>query len=199
MKLDEVDVKILEHMQKNARLSFRDLAKKIGVSTPTVSSKVKLLESIGLIKGYRAEIKTSLLNETLIFFLIRTRPADIGAVAKRLKKMELIRAVYLTTESKLLVITAIPSSQTISTLVSKFEDIPEVEGYETYHIVDVLKDEPKALITKGLALTLSCFYCKKTIHDEPVVLKLDGREHYMCCNTCAREYKKKYFRLKEKI
>ena len=198
MNLDEIDVKILEHLQKNARLSFRDLAKKVGVSTPTVSSKVKFLESLGLIKGYRAELNTSLLNETLISFLIRTRPANSSKVAEKLKKIEQFRSIYLTTESTLLAIATIPPSDAISTIISTFKEMPEIEDYKTYHLVEIFKDEPKALITKGLAITLFCFYCKKNIHEEPVVLKLDGREHYMCCNTCSREYKKKYLKLKEK-
>lgn len=199
MKLDEVDVKILEHLQKNSRLSFRDLAKKIGVSTPTVSSKVKLLETLGLIKGYCADIDTSLLNETLISFVIRIKPQNIDVVTKRLKKMELFRSIFLTTESTLLAIATMPSPDAISPLMSEFKKMPEIEDYETHHIVEIIKDVQKALITKDLAVTLFCFYCRKTIHDEPVVLKLDGRDHYMCCKTCAREYKKKYLKLKEKI
>jgi DNA-binding Lrp family transcriptional regulator len=198
MKLDDVDVKILEHLQKDARLSFRDLAKKVGVSTPTVSAKVKILESLGLIKGYSAIIDASLLNETLICFVIRAKPSDLEGISKRLKKLGQVRSVYSTAESNLIVMAAISQSHKLGDLIAKLKEVSEIESYDTYHIVDVLKEEPDALLSKGLAVSLSCFYCKKHIHEEPVVLKLDGRDHYMCCKTCAREYKKKYMRIKSK-
>lgn len=40
MRLDPVDVKILSLLQRDARLSYWEIAKKVGVTTPTVSSKV---------------------------------------------------------------------------------------------------------------------------------------------------------------
>ena len=38
---------------------------------------------------------------------------------------------------------------------------------------------------------------KKLIKDEPVKIKLDGKNHYLCCNTCVDHYKEKYKKLKE--
>ncbi|MEM2917116.1 MAG: winged helix-turn-helix transcriptional regulator, partial [Candidatus Bathyarchaeia archaeon] len=56
MSLDETDVKILKTLLLNARLSNRQIAKKIGVSVGTVLSRIKLLEKAGIIKGYSAII-----------------------------------------------------------------------------------------------------------------------------------------------
>ena len=40
------------------------------------------------------------------------------------------------------------------------------------------------------------YYCKKPIYDNPVKLKLDGKDHYLCCQSCARLFKEKYERIK---
>ena len=45
---------ILRLLQEDARLSFRELARRTGVSTPTAAAKVRRLEAMGVIRGYRA-------------------------------------------------------------------------------------------------------------------------------------------------
>jgi DNA-binding Lrp family transcriptional regulator len=52
--LDPVDQAILRLLREDARLSFRELARRVGVSTPTAAAKVRRLEALGIIKGYRA-------------------------------------------------------------------------------------------------------------------------------------------------
>ena len=54
MDLDATDQAILRFLREDARLSFRELARRTGVSTPTVAAKVRRLESLGVIQGYRA-------------------------------------------------------------------------------------------------------------------------------------------------
>lgn len=52
--LDATDQAILALLREDARLSFRELSRRVGVSTPTIAAKVRRLEALGVIKGYRA-------------------------------------------------------------------------------------------------------------------------------------------------
>ena len=54
--LDDLDRQILRLLSKNARFSFRELAMKLGVSTSTVSARVKRLEEGHLVRGYLPDI-----------------------------------------------------------------------------------------------------------------------------------------------
>ncbi len=54
--LDIKDMKIIEALQKEARLSFSELGRQIGLSQPAVSERVKRLEESGVIAGYHARI-----------------------------------------------------------------------------------------------------------------------------------------------
>src|SRR5437667_2823456 len=56
MELDTTDVKILRALQEDARLSFRALARRIGVSVPTISARVSNLLHLGVITGFHASI-----------------------------------------------------------------------------------------------------------------------------------------------
>ena len=52
MELDAISWKILESLQRNARASFAELGRKVGLSTPAVAERVHRLEEAGVITGY---------------------------------------------------------------------------------------------------------------------------------------------------
>ncbi|SCN24469.1 HTH-type transcriptional regulator LrpC [Clostridium sp. N3C] len=56
MKNDKIDVLILKELQKDSRLSIRELSKRINLSPPSVSERVRKLEDYGIIEGYSIKI-----------------------------------------------------------------------------------------------------------------------------------------------
>ncbi|NLZ49169.1 MAG: Lrp/AsnC family transcriptional regulator [Clostridiales bacterium] len=56
MKIDKIDVLILKELQKDSRLSIRELSKRINLSPPSVSERVRKLEDYGIIEGYSIKI-----------------------------------------------------------------------------------------------------------------------------------------------
>lgn len=57
--IDEIDRKILTELQVNARVSFAELGRRVGLTTPAIIERVRKLEDAGIITGYRADIDTS--------------------------------------------------------------------------------------------------------------------------------------------
>jgi Lrp/AsnC family leucine-responsive transcriptional regulator len=53
---DALDWRILRELQADARLSYNELARRVGLSPPTVAARVRRLEEAGVIAGYRAEV-----------------------------------------------------------------------------------------------------------------------------------------------
>lgn len=54
--MDETGKKLLRTLQENARLSFAELGRRIGLSPAATAERLKRLEEAGVIKGYRVEI-----------------------------------------------------------------------------------------------------------------------------------------------
>ena len=67
--------------------------------------------------------------------------------------------------------------------------IEEIQDYDYKTIVGTVKEEPRAVLSEGVNAVLTCFYCRKPMHDKPVKIKLDGKDHFLCCETCEKEYK----------
>ena len=54
--LDAIGWKILEELQEDGRLTFTELGRRVGLSTPAAAERVRQLEAAGVIRGFRAEI-----------------------------------------------------------------------------------------------------------------------------------------------
>ncbi len=197
MKLEQVDVKILEILQKDGRASFRDIAKKVGVTTPTVSSKVSMYEQMGIIKGFGAYLDTDALGEISIILSIKCKPSDVPKLAEKLKGLEEVREVYLMGGSWVNLKVTLTDIMHLNQFISELTTVEEILDYDYKTIVSTIKEDPRSVLSEGMNAVLTCFYCRKPMHDKPVKLKMDGRDHFLCCNTCAKEYKKKYEKLKE--
>jgi DNA-binding Lrp family transcriptional regulator len=69
LKLDAVDIKILEVLQGDARITTKALADQLNLSTTPVFERVKRLEREGLIKKYVALVDNKKLGLRLIAFI----------------------------------------------------------------------------------------------------------------------------------
>jgi len=54
--LDMIDWSLLEALQENARLSFAELGRRVGLTPPAAAERVRQMEEAGIIRGYHAEI-----------------------------------------------------------------------------------------------------------------------------------------------
>ncbi|CDN58012.1 Glutamate uptake regulatory protein (plasmid) [Neorhizobium galegae bv. officinalis bv. officinalis str. HAMBI 1141] len=73
-KIDVFDLKILTVLQKDASLSQRDLAEKVGLSQNACWRRLQRLQTIGMIRGSHSDIDLSALGLDLtVFVMIRTR------------------------------------------------------------------------------------------------------------------------------
>jgi Lrp/AsnC family leucine-responsive transcriptional regulator len=84
-QFDPVSRKILHELQSDARLSYSELARRIGLSTPATAERVRRLEEAGVIKGYVAHIDATSIGLTVAAF-VRIRLSGSETLAKRLTK-----------------------------------------------------------------------------------------------------------------
>lgn len=54
MSIDSINSKILKYLQQNARLSNAEIGRQVGISSPAVSERIKKMEDLGIIEGYKA-------------------------------------------------------------------------------------------------------------------------------------------------
>jgi Lrp/AsnC family leucine-responsive transcriptional regulator len=86
--MDLYDQKILKKLQENARVSYTELGKEIGLSGPAVKERVHKLEESGVIKGYKAKLDLSKLGFTLTVIInFKMNPGNIKRFIDKIKDM----------------------------------------------------------------------------------------------------------------
>ena len=97
--MNDVDFTIIEHLQRNARITNRSLSEAIHLAPSTTLTHVAELESSGVITGYHAKVDLHALGrnfQALVF--VKLSPKTSGAVAKfieRLWKMDSVIGIFL--------------------------------------------------------------------------------------------------------
>lgn len=92
--------KLLSILEKNPRLSDKEIAVMLGITEEEVGKKIRLYEETGVIKGYRAMIdKEKAQAETVTALIeIKVHPKfehGFDEVAKRISQLEEVESVYL--------------------------------------------------------------------------------------------------------
>lgn len=71
--LDEVNVRLLNELHSDPRLSMSELARRVGMSAPAVTERVQRMERAGVITGFRMEIDPAAVGMP-VTALVRVRP-----------------------------------------------------------------------------------------------------------------------------
>jgi Lrp/AsnC family leucine-responsive transcriptional regulator len=75
-ELDELDLQLLDALQRNARATFAELGSLVGLRAPAVHDRVKRLENRGYIRGYAARLDPKRLGLELAAFVSAYTTAD---------------------------------------------------------------------------------------------------------------------------
>lgn len=62
LKFDDITWLLLEELQKDARLSFKELAAKVGLTPPAVAERIRKLERAGVIEKYEVRLNADALG-----------------------------------------------------------------------------------------------------------------------------------------
>ncbi len=141
--MDKTDEKILNNLVVDSRLSARQLALKLGLSTVTVLSRIKKLEKAGIITGYTARIDHEKLGYSLTAIIeIIARKDKILEVEDRLSGIENVCGVYdVTGSTDTLVIAKFRGRSELSQFVKGLSGIPNVENTITHLVLSTVKED----------------------------------------------------------
>jgi Lrp/AsnC family transcriptional regulator, leucine-responsive regulatory protein len=67
--IDDIDRKILRELQTDARASYAELGRRVGLTTPAVIERVRKLEDARIITGFRAEIDPAKIGMPITAFI----------------------------------------------------------------------------------------------------------------------------------
>ena len=127
LKMDKINREILDTLQRNGRISFADLGKKVHLSAPAVTERVKKLEDAGVITGYRASVNLERLGYPIeVMIQVKVflgKEALFIQLAK--SRSEIIECFNVTGDKAFLLKVIVPTMIKLDTLLAEFSLISE--------------------------------------------------------------------------
>ncbi|HMK46133.1 MAG TPA: Lrp/AsnC family transcriptional regulator [Methanocella sp.] len=97
MKIDKMNKKILNILQRNGRMTYKEVAKKIDRAQSTVRDRIGIMEEDGVIKGYTVVINKKKAGlDCYAIIQCKVDPASLDDVTRKLQRVENVLQVYHT-------------------------------------------------------------------------------------------------------
>lgn len=120
LALDGHDARILAELQADARLTMAELGRRVHLSQPAVTERVRKLESAGVITGYRATVSLPALGYG-IRAVMRVGRADYGRMLEAIQATpEALTAYNVTGEDSWIIEIAVVDVPHLDAVVSRF-------------------------------------------------------------------------------
>ncbi len=143
MTLDAIDVRILEVLQQNARVSISELSKQVNLSLSAVSERLKKLETSGIIERYTTIINPSSMEKELsVLMLLSLENSAHGQEIREFfdKADEVLECHRITGEYDYALKITTKNTSTLERLMSEIKNLPGVRHTQTNVILSTSKN-----------------------------------------------------------
>jgi Lrp/AsnC family leucine-responsive transcriptional regulator len=150
--LDEIDVKILEILQRDGRTKRNDLAETVGLSLPSVSERLKKLEDGGVITGYFATVDHKKLGRDITAFIFVTVDSSkhFGAFLDHAKHLDdILECHAITGEGSHLLKIRTKNTESLEKLLAKIQAWNGVVSTRTNLVLSTSKESMHIRIEGG--------------------------------------------------
>jgi DNA-binding Lrp family transcriptional regulator len=146
-RLDVIDRKILDELQRNGRITNVELARRVGISAPPCLRRMRALEEAGFIRGYRALLDEKLLGYEITVFamvhLASQAEPDLLAFENFAKAQPLVRECWmLSGEIDFILKCVAPDLRTFQAFIAELTGAPNVRNIKTSLTLKNSKDAP---------------------------------------------------------
>jgi len=141
-KIDEKDLDILNLLQKNCRMTAKEIAQTIDSPVTTVFAKMKRMEELGIIKDYKAVLNAQKLNRGATAFIL-------ASVSYRLKEGASLSQRKIAEE-----ISKLPEVQEVHIITGDWDILIKVKEKDVGAIGKFVID--KLRMVEGIEKTLTC-------------------------------------------
>lgn len=141
--LDKTDVQVLTEVLRDSRQSYREIARRIGVSPGTVVSRVRDMEEKKIISKYTAQVNFEKLGYDLtVVTEVTISNGMVFEAGNEITKMRQSCAIYnVTGDSDVMVIAKFRNREELSNFTKSLLKISNVERTKTHLVLNTLKED----------------------------------------------------------
>jgi DNA-binding Lrp family transcriptional regulator len=145
--MDDIDTKILEQLNENARKSYREIARKLDVSLTTVANRIKKMEGDHIIERYIPLINQEKVGYDLTAVInVKISHGKLLEIQQRISKDVHVSDVYdITGEWDSLIIAHFKDRRDLNSFIKGVLSIDNVEKTNTQIVLNIVKNEKRVM------------------------------------------------------
>lgn len=148
-KLDEIDLKILNLLQEDGRMSQQDLADSVGLSSPATGERVRKLVDRGVIRGFAAIVDPKKVGRDVTAFVsvgIDGSEYFSRFVEKAVEAPEVLECHAITGSGSHVLKTRTTNTSTLEQLLARIQSWPGVSWTTTNVVLSVAKETARIVM-----------------------------------------------------
>ena len=120
--LDAVNMRLLEELRRDPRLTMTELGRRVGMSSPAVTERVRRLEEAGVIRGYRLDLDPAALGlPRAAYKRVRPNPGQLHKIAELARQIpEVVECHRITGEDCFILKVYLPAMDQLDRLLDRF-------------------------------------------------------------------------------
>jgi len=148
-ELDAIDIRILNLLQENGRLSIRELAKKVNLSPTPVHERLRRLESTGIIDHYAAVVDPGRIGHLIVFFvnvILKEHSTRLGGefIRKITSFPEVVEFYTIGGEHDFMIKVMVPDMASYRRFfVDQLGEVPNIARLQSVIVLDTIKKDNK--------------------------------------------------------
>jgi Lrp/AsnC family leucine-responsive transcriptional regulator len=119
---DPLNLRILTELQHEPRLAMTELGRRVGLSSPAVTERVRRLEEMGVIRGYRLDLNPMALGLPVAAYVrVRPNPGQLSKIAELAQRIpEVVECHRITGEDCFILKVYLPSIDQLDRILDTF-------------------------------------------------------------------------------
>lgn len=149
IQLDDKDIKILSLLQENSNIPLKKLSKLLSSPITTVHSRIKKLEKLGVIKGYKAIINPNSVGLSTTAFILASFKYKIEREGSPISQREIAKKIA-----------RLPGVQEVHIITGDWDILIKVKAKNVHDVGKFVLD--KLRLIEGIEKTLTCVVFETT-------------------------------------
>jgi DNA-binding Lrp family transcriptional regulator len=148
-ELDAIDIRMLNLLQENGRLSVRELAKKVNLSPTPVHERLRRLESTGIIDHYAAVVNPGRIGHLIVIFvnvILKEHSTRLGGefIRKITSFPEVVEFYTIGGEHDFMIKVMVPDMASYRRFfVDQLGEVPNIARLQSVIVLDTIKKDNK--------------------------------------------------------
>ncbi len=120
--LDEMNLRLLAHLRENPRLTMSELGRRVGMSSPAVTERVRRMEEAGIITGYRLDVDPAALGLPVAAYIrVRPSPGLLPKIVELARQIaEVVECHRVTGEDCFIIKVHLPAMDQLDRVLDRF-------------------------------------------------------------------------------